>query len=221
MLISEILQADVVTVAPDTPLAQVLQVLNRRRVRHVPVVEAERLVGIISDRDIKSALAPSLGPGGRTAGQIMTREPITIAPMFPVEEAARVMVTNRISALPVVEGTRLVGIVTETDLLEVLSRAMGALEPSSRLDIAVTGGAQAVDDVIRTVAATGARISSLMTWSARTDAQDIAIRLATIDPGPAIRALEAKGYAVRDSWRGPRRPGDAPARTPARDEARP
>jgi acetoin utilization protein AcuB len=207
MLISDIVHTDLVTVAPQTALAQVLHALNRNGVRHVPVVEGGRLLGIISDRDIKSALALSLGPAGadhyRTAGQIMTPDPITIAPMFPVEEAARIMLANRISALPVVDGTRLVGIVTETDLLRLLSRAMGALEPSSRLDIVIPEGVSAVDEVIRTIEATGARISSVMTWAAPTGGRPIIVtRLATIDPGPAIRALETKGYVVRDSWRG-------------------
>jgi acetoin utilization protein AcuB len=207
MLISDIVHTDLVTVAPQTALAQVLHALNRKGVRHVPVVEGGRLLGIISDRDIKSALALSLGPAGadhyRTAGHIMTPDPITIAPMFPVEEAARIMLANRISALPVVDGTRLVGIVTETDLLRLLSRAMGALEPSSRLDIVIPEGVSAVDEVIRTIEATGARISSVMTWAAPTGGRPIIVtRLATIDPGPAIRALETKGYVVRDSWRG-------------------
>jgi len=207
MLIDDIVQTDLVTVEPRAPLTHVLHVLNHKGVRHVPVVERGRLVGIISDRDIKSALTLSLGPAGpdscRSAGQIMTREPITIAPMFPVEEAARIMVANRISALPVVDGGRLVGIVTETDLLRLLSRAMGALEPSSRLDIVMPAAASGVDDVIRTIEATGASISSVMTWAAPAGGQSIiVIRLATIDPGPAIRALEANGYSVRDSRRG-------------------
>lgn len=129
MLIRDIVQTDLSSVTPEAPLGEVLRLLNRRGVRHVPVVQDGRLLGIISDRDIKSALALSLGPGGetiyRTAGQIMTRDPVTIAPMFPVEDAARVMVEKRISALPVVEGGRLAGIVTETDLLRLFIRAMG------------------------------------------------------------------------------------------------
>ena len=60
----------------------------------------------------------------RSADQIMTRDPITIAPTAPVEEAARLMLSARISALPVVEDTRLIGIVTETDLLRILSDAL-------------------------------------------------------------------------------------------------
>ena len=138
MLISDIAQADLITVTPEASLATVLHLLNRKGVRHLPVVQYGRLVGIISDRDVKSVLALSSGLEGldhyRTAEQIMTRDPITIAPTSPVEEAVRLMVSARISALPVVQDTRLTGIVTETDLLRLLG------------------------DVIRTAAATGARI---------------------------------------------------------------
>ena len=140
MLISDIAQADLITVTPEASLATVLHLLNRKGVRHLPVVQYGRLVGIISDRDVKSVLALSSGLEGldhyRTAEQIMTRDPITIAPTSPVEEAVRLMVSARISALPVVQDTRLTGIVTETDLLRLLG------------------------DVIRTAAATGARIEA-------------------------------------------------------------
>jgi acetoin utilization protein AcuB len=206
MLIQDIVQRDLGAVTPHAPLAEVLRLLNRRGVRHVPVIENERLVGIISDRDVKAALALSLGPGGdtiyRTAGQIMTRDPETIASVCPVEEAARIMVTKRISALPVIEEGRLTGIVTETDLLRLLSHAMGALEPSSRIDVIVPRGESPVSDVISVVEATGTRISSVMTWTMPAGTLDIVIRLATINPYPAVSALEAIGYDVRDSGRG-------------------
>src|SRR5215470_10759863 len=98
MLIQDIVQRDLATVTPRAPLADVLRLLNRKGVRHVPVVENGRLVGIISDRDVKAALALSLGPGGetiyRTAGQIMTPDPETIVPRYAVEEVARIMVTR-------------------------------------------------------------------------------------------------------------------------------
>lgn len=59
---------------------------------------------MISDRDIKSALGPAEADSYRTADHIMTRDPITIGPMFPLEEAARIMISNRIGARPVVDG---------------------------------------------------------------------------------------------------------------------
>jgi acetoin utilization protein AcuB len=125
MLISDIAQTDLITVTPEASLASILHLLNRKGVRHLLVVQYGRLIGIISDRDVKSVLALSSGLEGldhyRTAEQIMTRDPITIAPTCPVEEAARLMVSARISALPVVQDTRLIGLVTETDLLRILS----------------------------------------------------------------------------------------------------
>ena len=133
MLVNEIAQTDLITVTPEASLATILHLLNRKGVRHLLVVQYGRLVGIISDRDVKSVLALSSGLEGldhyRTAEQIMTRDPIAIAPTAPIEEAARLMMSARISALPVVQDTRLIGIVTETDLLRILSDAVRTVEP--------------------------------------------------------------------------------------------
>src|SRR5262245_20350344 len=126
MLVQDIMQRQVVAVTPETPLAGIVGSLHRRGIRHVPVTAGERLVGIISDRDLKSAIA-SVATGANTAplshldrltaADIMARSVVTIAPMFAVEEAARLMVTRKISALPVTENGHLVGIVTDSDVL--------------------------------------------------------------------------------------------------------
>jgi acetoin utilization protein AcuB len=133
MLVRDIVQTDLITVTPEASLATILHLLNRKGVRHLPVVQYERLVGIISDRDVKSVLALSSGLEGldhyRTAEQIMTRDPITIAPTSPIKEAARLMLSARISALPVVQDARLIGMVTETDLLRILSDDVRTAEP--------------------------------------------------------------------------------------------
>jgi acetoin utilization protein AcuB len=125
MRIGDIARTELVTVPPSAGLGDVLHLLNRKGVRHILVVDESRLVGIISDRDIKTELALSagaeLGGQARTARQIMTADPITIAPGATVQDAARRMMSARVSALPVVHDGRLVGIVTETDLLRVLS----------------------------------------------------------------------------------------------------
>jgi acetoin utilization protein AcuB len=207
MLVQDVMQRSVITVAPGTRVREVTRLLQSRGIRHAPVLDGEALVGIISDRDLKGSLASLAAAGGAgdalTAGDIMTRKVITTGPMFPVEEAARVMTVERISSLPVTEGDRLIGLVTETDLLLLLVRAMGVLEPSSRLDVELPATAQALTRAVQAVEASGAPISSIMTLrSPRTGLTEAVIRVTTINPGPAIRALEAQGYVVRDSWRG-------------------
>jgi acetoin utilization protein AcuB len=212
MLVQDIMQAELITITPETALPEALRLVQRRGVRHLPVVENGNLVGIVSDRDLKRAMpsaATSLSAQELNylldrvkVGEFMTRGVITIAPMFPVEEAARIMVTEKISALPVTEGGRLVGIVTETDVLRLFAKAMGALEPSSRLDVLLGDRPAGLGEVIQIVEGAGTPISSVMTLAGRGGAKEAVIRVATINPGAAIKALAAKGYTVRDSWRG-------------------
>jgi acetoin utilization protein AcuB len=210
MLVQEVMQRGVVVVSPDTELSEAMRLLQRRGIRHLPVLDQGKLVGIISDRDVKAAPgAGAMSPAGAqpharpTARDIMTRAVVTIAPMFPVEEAARIMVTRKISALPVTAGDRLIGIVTETDVLDLFVRAMGVTEPSSRLDVTLGDDPHALDQVVQAVEASGVAISSIMTLkSPVTGMREAVIRVTTIAPGAAVKALETRGFAVRDSWRG-------------------
>jgi len=212
MLIQDIMQRDVVAVTPETQLARVVGSLQRRGIRHLPVTDRGLLVGIISDRDLKSAIAsvatsqstaPLSNLDHLTAADIMARSVFTIAPMFAVEEAARLMVTRKISALPVTENGHLVGIVTDSDVLHLFVRALGVTEPTSRIDVVLGVEAHALDTVVHAVTRAGAVISSIMTMtSPMTGLREAMIRLATINPGPAIKALESEGFTVHDSWRG-------------------
>jgi acetoin utilization protein AcuB len=137
-----------------------------------------------------------------TATEIMQRAVTTIAPTYTVEEAARLMATQKISALPVTEGGRLVGIVTETDVLELFVRAMGVLEPSSRLDVLLRDPEATVGDIVRTVEGAGARIVSMMTLRGPDVGREVVLRVATVNPGPAAAALQDRGYVVRNGPRG-------------------
>jgi acetoin utilization protein AcuB len=212
MLVRDIMQTHPVSATPETRLPHLLRLLQRRGFRHLPVLDGGKLVGIISDRDLKQSMisAASMTEGRErdrlldelTAGQIMARVVVTIGPMFGVDEAARLMATRKISALPVTEGDRLVGIVTETDVLQLFVRAMGVLEPSSRVDVILRDQTAGLGDVVRAVEEAGSRISSVMTLAMPTGEREVVLRLATINPGPAVKALEAKGYAVRDGDRG-------------------
>lgn len=212
MLVRDIMQAHPVSATLETRLPDLVRTLQRRGFRHLPVLDAGRLVGIISDRDIKQSMtSASLATEGHTrdllldgltAGQIMTRRVTTIGPSCGVEEAARLMATLKLSALPVTEDDRLLGIVTETDVLHLFVRSLGALEPSTRLDVIVRDSTAGLSDVVRAVEDSGIRISSVMTLRSG-DQREVVLRLATIDSGPAVKALEGRGYVVRDATRAP------------------
>jgi acetoin utilization protein AcuB len=117
------------TVGPKDSLQKVVSLLRRRDIRSVPVVENGRLIGVVTDRDVRQ-VAPAY-PLFRDEEEIhrytenltvtaaMTADPMTIAPDAPLVEAAKVLETYRISSMPVVDDRRLVGMLTVTDVLRV------------------------------------------------------------------------------------------------------
>ena len=207
MLVADVMQAPVLTVTPKTTLPEAMQLVQHRGIRHLPVVEDDMLVGIVSDRDLKRAMAsPATSLEAHelrylldsvTMDEIMTRAIITIGRMFPIEEAARLMVKEKVSALPVTEQGRLIGIVTESDVLELFVRGMGAGKPSSRIDVRLPEESAALADLVHAVEKAGVAISSIMTLGDRSGHKDVVIRVRSIDPRAAISNLEACGYAVR------------------------
>ncbi len=136
MLVREWMTTVLVTVRPDSPVAEAQHLMRHRRIRHLPVVEGGRLAGIITDRDVRTTL-PSPATSLAVAeirylldrllvGRVMTRPVITIGPDATIAEAVDLVLARRIGALPVMEGDRLVGIITETDLLRAFAAIAAA-----------------------------------------------------------------------------------------------
>ncbi len=122
----EVMQEKIVTIGVGDKLSTVEDIMTLGGVRHMPVVAAGRLVGVVSERDLLRASLSSLDPNQQERrafleaieiAQVMSTPPITVGPEARVEEAARSMADNRIGCLPVVEGDKLLGLLTETDLL--------------------------------------------------------------------------------------------------------
>jgi len=121
-------------------LVDVLEIMSDHRVRHVPILDGERLVGIISDRDVRNAFArrnaasdheiDARSPLLRGASEVMTRCPLTIPRDFSIHEAAEIMCREKIGALPVMDGERMVGIISTEDLLWALMQITNEGRPS-------------------------------------------------------------------------------------------
>jgi len=113
--VASVMSARPVTITPDESLETARHRMIAAKIRHLPVVTGDRLVGILSDVDFPAYL----GRFGDTRVDVaMTPEPVTIAPDASIEAAARVMLARRVRALPVVEGNRLIGMLSVTDILE-------------------------------------------------------------------------------------------------------
>jgi acetoin utilization protein AcuB len=135
MHIRTMMQTEIMTVTPDTSLAAAQRLMHAQRIRHLPVVSGTRLVGIVTDRDIREAVpspATTLSRG-EIAYQLdttpvktcMTREVVWITPDMPMVQAAWILLDRKFGCLPVVEAGTLIGVVTELDCLQAFLAAEG------------------------------------------------------------------------------------------------
>lgn len=119
MRLDEIMARRVVTIAPDEPASAAWTQMRRRRIRHLVVMDDGRLVGVLSERDLGGRTGAETRRG-RTVRGVMTQLVVGAAPETPVAEAADLMRARLIGSLPVMDGDRLVGIVTATDVFDAL-----------------------------------------------------------------------------------------------------
>ncbi|MCA9918683.1 MAG: CBS domain-containing protein [Anaerolineales bacterium] len=147
MLVKRRMSTPVITVPPDMTLPDCLKLMQNERIRRTPVVANGRLIGIVSDKDLLNA-----SPSDATSlsvweisylvnkikvNDVMTKEVLTVEENMPIEEAARMMVDNKVGGLPVMSNGELVGLITETDLFKILLELMGARDQGVRVTAVV------------------------------------------------------------------------------------
>jgi len=129
--VRDIMTIEVTTLQRNDSLQLVKDIMTLGRVRHFPVMDDGKVVGVVSQRDLYKASLGSVMKYGEKAQraflegivvkEVMSDPPITIAPHASVQEAARLMMEKKVGCLPVLEGAQLVGIVTETDMLKLVA----------------------------------------------------------------------------------------------------
>ena len=196
---------EVITVSPQTTAAEALRLCREKGIRHLPVIEEGRMVGLISDRDLRLA-TPSLGDPNRAAalekilvGDEMSREITTADPEDPIEQAAMAMHERKIGCLPVVEGDELVGILTASDVMAALVRLVGAHGQGSRLEVAFPDRPGALAEVAGIVRDQGVNIVSVLSAPGEYDGGSgsvAVLRLATINPSGVVQSLQEAGFPV-------------------------
>ncbi len=209
LLVKDSMTREVVTLSPEDTAKTALALCRERRIRHLPVLEGGRLVGIASDRDFRAA-APPLGDPARAAaleeilvGNVMAREVVTAAPDDPIEQAANTMRERRIGCLPVVEDGELVGIITASDLMDALVYLVGAHEPGSRMEISLPDRPGSLAGAAGVFGMYGINIVSAAMGTTREPTEEgaareriVVFRVDTIDTAEVVGYLEEAGYTV-------------------------
>jgi acetoin utilization protein AcuB len=210
MLVGERMTRNPVTIHEDAGIDDALHLMRERKVRRLPVVDASgRMTGIVSDKDLLHA-APSPATSlsvyelhyllsKLTVKRVMSSPVITISPDTPVEEAARVMVDNRIGGLPVMDANGLVGIITETDVFKILLELLGARVPGLRITLTVHEGKGVLARLTRSIADLGGNIISLVTYGDENGGERlITVKISEADADAVRKALESEKMQVVD-----------------------
>lgn len=202
LLVRDTMTSEVKTLAPDATAAEALEICRKRRIRHLPVLEDGRLVGIVSDRDLQSVLPPlgeddSATPSRVLLEDTMAREVVTAHPRDPIEDAAGEMYERRIGCLPVVSEGGLVGIITSSDAMRALVVLLGAHRPGSPIEVEIPDRPESLPEVTGILKESNASVVSILTPPGGGAGKiNVLFRLATIDPLRAVAALKDAGYRV-------------------------
>jgi acetoin utilization protein AcuB len=163
----------ILTVAPEDSISEATRIINDFKVKHIPVMKEEKLVGIISDRDIKEFL-PSKATSldiyelnyllqDTKVKSVMKKKVHTASPETPIEEASMLLMDNQIGCLPVLSEHKLVGIISDQDIYRALVDITGVRHGGIRISVIIsdrTGSIAAVADIVRS---RGYRLQSIMT----------------------------------------------------------
>lgn len=213
MYIGRIMHTDLITVKPKTTLVEATKLIEEKKIDHLLVVDDDnKLVGVVSDRDLKqywASPATTLSVHELNyllekveVAMIMVKAVITVPANTTIERAALIMQQHRISSLPVTEDDELVGIITSTDVMDVLLKAIGMSEDSVRLEVFVKDRIGKLAEVCDCLRDAGINILSLISWpeAEHQDIVQLVIRVARADKEVAISALATIRLKAKHSY---------------------
>jgi acetoin utilization protein AcuB len=198
------------TVTPDTKVDDALKRMREEKVRRFPVVDNKgKLVGIVSDKDLLYA-APS--PATSLSiyelhylysrikiKEVMTSKVVTVDESSPIEEAARIMVDNRVGGLPVMRDGELVGLITETDIFKTFMEMMGARDQGVRLTLLCLNQPGELAALTSTVAGLDGNIISLGTfWGEDASNAIVTMKVSGVDSDTILEKIKSHVLEVID-----------------------
>jgi acetoin utilization protein AcuB len=209
MKVKDFMKKEVITVDIKTPIMAALDIMKTNKIKRLPVTKNSKFVGFVTRamiRDASPSEATTLSVyelnyliSRMTVGDIMVKDPVTISPELPVEEAIWLGKKHGIGAFPVIEGKDLVGIITESDITDVVTNALGLGDrDSKRITIDASGQRFGyLKGLIEILDTHHIPLLSIMSIP-KTEKGNwfLVLRLGTTDAGPAVADLKEKGFNV-------------------------
>jgi acetoin utilization protein AcuB len=196
MLVQYWMNKKVITIDAGDSMLDVTKILKERDIRHLPVLRKGKLVGIVTDRDLKKA-SPSEATtlevhellyllANIKVEEIMTKDPVTVPPYYTVEEAAEILLSKKISGLPVVDDDgKVVGTITQTDIFKVLLALTGIGKRGIQFGLLIEDRPAATKEIGDVIRGHGGRIASLLSSYERAPEgyKNVFVRAYQIDRG--------------------------------------
>jgi len=176
MLVRDWMSAPAITLGSEATASAALAFLENRKIRRAPVVEDGKLVGIVTKSDLLGAGRNHHVHGVTTVANVMTRKPFTVQQDDTLETAAQLMLGNKVSGVPVLDGEQVVGIITESDLFRALCGMLGIGERGARVQMTVRDDADLLQNIRGRLK--GLAVRSLVTvHDARRNAWNVVMRV--------------------------------------------
>ena len=199
MLIGEIMHKNPVTIDSATSLCDAYALMQERGIRHLPVMKNDKLVGIVTDRDLRLATSRlavrPFDPESKVA-EVMSYPVETVHPSEPVEYAIQLMRELKIGSLPVEEEETLIGIVTGANLMDAMLKLIGIHRPSGRLDIRLQDRPGELARLTAFLAERRVNIHSIMTYPENGRRGRVVLRVGTMEIRPLAKEICDAGFEV-------------------------
>ncbi len=185
-----------ITIPKGTTIQEAIEVMKTNSIRHLPVVSrGDRLEGFVTLADLKQGLIPSM-VADLSLADLMIRDPITVHPEDELEVAAKAIYNYKIGGIPVVKGKKLVGIITESDILRAFIDMMGVMTATSRVDVAVGAEPGAFREALQIINDHGGDVINVGMTGQDMSRRVYYFRLAACKTNRIRSALEKEGFEV-------------------------
>ena len=208
MRVRDVMTSNVVTIPSSTSIADAKRIMEAHKFRRLPVVDKEKLVGIVTERRLES-VSPSKATSltvwelsylldKTPVKEIMERNVITVSPDMTAEEGVALAQSHKVGALVVTEADRVIGIVTTNDFFyKIINPVLGLNEPGTRIQVTGGGDGKALEEIISTVNKLGFKLVTLhVIILPETTKRDVCVHVESEDVSQLVAELERKGHKV-------------------------